>query len=97
MNAIDLLTDAQLLALGRFIESYVKSSRSAKWRQRFLACAERGAFGPYVSADENDHLLGLVECHGVQIVCLLKCSHVFERVAHISGRNGTSYTAGASR
>jgi hypothetical protein len=93
MNAIALLTDAQLLALSHFIHSYVKRYRSAKWRQRFVACARRGFFGAYVSPEENTHLLGLVERHGVLIVCLLKSSHVLERATRLAARGDTPVPA----
>ena len=88
MKAVDRLTDAQVLALARFIAGCARVRSSARWRTRFAECARRGHFLPYVALSDQQQLIELVRYQGESVVCGLRAIDILQagnQVAQVWG------------
>ncbi len=78
MKPLDRLTDAQVLALARFIAACARLRASTRWRTHFADCAARNHFLPFATLSDQQHLRELIHCRGDTIVCRLRTIEIID-------------------
>lgn len=87
MEAINFLSDSQVLALARFIAGYAQRG-SLFWRTKFNACARRNSFAPYATGEDHEHLRSIVREHDRTILCGLRTQQVVDAANQVATKTG---------
>ncbi|MDY6949284.1 MAG: hypothetical protein SXG53_26640 [Pseudomonadota bacterium] len=83
MKAIDRLSDAQVLALARFIAGCAQQG-SLHWRTKFNECARTNYFWPYVTGEDHEHLRSIAREHDRMKVCGLQTRQIVEAANQVA-------------
>ena len=97
MNALTRLTDAEVLALGKFIMGCTALGNAGRWRTRFQECVQRGCFAPFSKVLDAPHLRSICERFGEDVVCVLRSSDVVVAANLVSLARGEGFLAAPGR